>query len=68
MRKYRIGSVCLTTLKVEYGYLSACYKEVDGAENVTLNGKFLSEMYEGVSGRQKNGAGTLRVMRKVGKW
>jgi hypothetical protein len=50
---------------VEYRHLSGYDKEVYGAENVTLSGKFLSKVYEGDFERQKNGAGTLKVMREA---
>ena len=40
-------------------------REMDGAENVTLSGKFLSKVYEGVSKIRGNGAGTLKNMQEA---
>jgi hypothetical protein len=48
VQKCRIGSVCQTTpLKATWIFIWLSIKGVDGAENVTLSGKFLSKVYEG---------------------
>ena len=40
-------------------------REVDGAENVTLSGNFLSKVYEGDFEKTGDGAGTLKAMQKA---
>lgn len=44
-------------------------REVEGADNVTLSGKFLTKAYEGdFEKKQENGVRTLKAMQKAKAW